>query len=639
MAIKSALKKVARKVAGSRSAKTGKLAPKKASPKPAAKSAKSARKTVKAAQKTAKKAAKKVIKQIAKTVAKGTAPRKISGMKTHDSATAKKVGSAQAKWQKESLGKSVAKMPNRRAQFFTDSGVPIPDLLTLADRKHEVQEEIGLPGEFPFTRGVQPTMYRSRFWTMRQFAGFGSPADTNKRFKYLIGQGMTGLSTAFDMPALMGYDADHPMSQGEVGKEGVAVSSLKDMEILFGGIELDKVTTSMTINASAIVALAMYIAVAEKNGIPMEKLGGTIQNDMLKEYIAQKEWIVPPRPAVRIVVDMIEFCQKNMPRWHAVSISGYHIREAGATAVQELAFTLADGIGYVEECVKRGMNVDDFAPRLSFFWDVHNDFFEEIAKFRAARRIWAKVMRDRFGAKDPRSMQLRTHAQTAGVSLTAQQPYNNVVRTSLQALAAVLGGTQSLHTNSLDETYALPTEESVTIALRTQQLIAHESGVDRVVDPLAGSYFIEYLTDEMEKRALEYIRRIDEMGGIIRAVEEQYPQKEIGESAYRYQREVEQGDRLIVGVNAFKSESVNKIELLKIDEQVAHEQVESLKKLRKERNQKAVDTALSKLEAACRGTDNLMPHVLVAVKAYATLGEVSDVFRKVWGAYREGGAF
>jgi methylmalonyl-CoA mutase N-terminal domain/subunit len=543
------------------------------------------------------------------------------------------------RWRKNTLGPMTAKSPLRKAVFQTDSGVPIPDVLTAADRKGANPADLGLPGEFPFTRGVQPTMYRGRFWTMRQFAGFGSPSDTNKRFKYLVGQGMTGLSTAFDMPALMGYDADHVMSRGEVGKEGVAVSTLKDFEILFDGIALDKVTTSMTINASAIVALCMYIAVAEKQGIPMSKLGGTIQNDMLKEFIAQKEWIVPPRPSVRIVVDMIEFCQQHMPRWHAVSISGYHIREAGATAAQELAFTLADGIGYVEECVKRGMNVDDFAPRLSFFWDVHNDFFEEIAKFRAARRIWAKVMRDRFGAKDPRSMQLRTHAQTAGVSLTAQQPYNNVVRTALQALAAVLGGTQSLHTNSLDETYALPTEEAVTIALRTQQLIAYESGVDRVVDPLGGSYYVEHLTDEMEKLANDYIRRIDEMGGIIRAVEEQYPQKEIGESAYRWQREVEQGDRQIVGVNAFKSAQNQPIELLKIDEKVHQEQVDRIAEVKRERSQAAVDVALAKVEAACRGSDNLMPPVLEAVKAYATLGEVSDVFRKVWGQYREGGLF
>jgi methylmalonyl-CoA mutase, N-terminal domain len=543
------------------------------------------------------------------------------------------------RWAAEDLERSRQKMPLRREAFVTDSGIPIPDVLTAADRKEESAEKLGLPGQFPFTRGVQPTMYRGRLWTMRQFAGFGTPADTNQRFKYLISHGVTGLSTAFDMPALMGYDADHPMSRGEVGKEGVAISTLRDMEILFDGIPLDQVTTSMTINASAIVALCMYIAVAEKQGVPMSKLGGTIQNDMLKEYIAQKEWIVPPRPAVRIVIDMIEFCTRNMPRWHAVSISGYHIREAGATAVQELAFTLADGIGYVEECVKRGLNVDDFAPRLSFFWDVHNDFFEEVAKFRAARRIWAHLMRDRFGARDTRSMQLRTHAQTAGVSLTAQQPYNNVVRTALQALAAVLGGTQSLHTNSLDETYALPTEEAVTIALRTQQLLAHESGVDRVVDPLAGSYYVEYLTDEMERRALEYIRRIDEMGGIIRAVEEGYPQREIAESAYRYQREVEQGDRYIVGVNAFDSQQGTPIEILKIDERVAQEQIARLNQVKSERDDQVVRDALGKVEAACRGTENLMPPVLEAVKAYASLGEISDVFRKVWGQYREGGAF
>jgi len=560
-------------------------------------------------------------------------------LRTYDLATVRQVASAKKAWEQTEVAKSAARAPDRRPEFTTDSGVPLPLVFTPADRAREDARDLGLPGQFPYTRGVQPTMYRGRLWTMRMFAGFGSPADTNKRFKYLMAHGTTGLSTAFDMPALMGYDADHSMSRGEVGKEGVAVSTLRDFEILFDGIPLDQVTTSMTINASAIVALCMYIAVAEKQGVPMERLGGTIQNDMLKEYIAQKEWIVPPRPAVRIVVDMIDFCSRHMPRWHAVSISGYHIREAGATAVQELAFTLADGIGYVEECVKRGMAVDDFAGRLSFFWDVHNDFFEEIAKFRAARRIWARVMRDRFGARDPRSWQLRTHAQTAGVSLTAQQPYNNVVRTALQALAAVLGGTQSLHTNSLDETYALPTEESVTLALRTQQLIAHESGVDRVVDPLGGSYYVEALTDEMEKRALEYMRRIDEMGGIIRAVEEGYPQKEIGESAYRYQREVEQGDRLIVGVNAFQSERHEPVQTLKIDERVTEEQVERIRQVKAERNAAAVTAALAKVEAACRGTENLMPPVLEAVKAYATLGEISDVFRKVWGQYREGGIF
>ncbi|MRI86647.1 methylmalonyl-CoA mutase [Aggregicoccus sp. 17bor-14] len=583
---------------------------------------------------------KKAAKKVAAVAAAKPAARKAGkGTKVYDAAALKAVAKATDVWAKGELAKITAKAPLRRPGFITDSGVPIPDVLTAADRKAEDFERIGLPGQFPFTRGVQPSMYRGRLWTMRQFAGFGTPADTNKRFKYLISHGMTGLSTAFDMPALMGYDADHPMSRGEVGKEGVAISSLKDFEVLFDGIPLEKVSTSMTINASAVVALCMYIAVGEKQGVPMEKLAGTIQNDMLKEYIAQKEWIVSPRPAVRIVTDMIEFCTKNMPKWYPVSISGYHIREAGATAVQELAFTLADGIGYVEECVKRGLDVDSFAPQLSFFWDVHNDFFEEVAKFRAARRIWAHVMRDRFGAKNPRSMQLKTHAQTAGVSLTAQQPYNNVVRTALQAFAAVLGGTQSLHTNSLDETYALPTEESVTIALRTQQLIAHESGADRVVDPLAGSYYVEYLTDEMEKRALEYIRRIDEMGGIIRAVEEQYPQKEIGESAYRFQREVEQGDRLIVGVNAFKSEGSAPIELLHIDEKVAEEQIARLKQVKAERNNEAVNAALAKVEAAARGTENVVPAVLEAVKAYATLGEVCDVFRKVWGPYREGGAF
>ena len=559
--------------------------------------------------------------------------------RVYDTAAMKKLEREIAGWAEGDLRQAKQKTPLRKKEFATDSGIPIPDLLSPVSRKSETLEQLGLPGQFPFTRGVQPTMYRGRLWTMRQFAGFGSPGNTNQRFKYLIGHGMTGLSTAFDMPALMGYDADHPMSHGEVGKEGVAVSSLKDFEILFDGIPLDKVTTSMTINASAIVALSMYIAVAEKQSVPMAKLGGTIQNDMLKEYIAQKEWIVPPRPAVRVVIDMIEFCTRHMPRWHPVSISGYHIREAGATAVQELAFTLADGIGYVEECVKRGMNVDDFAPRLSFFWDVHNDFFEEIAKFRAARRIWAKTMRDRFGARDARSMQLRTHAQTAGVSLTAQQPYNNVVRTAVQALAAVLGGTQSLHTNSLDETYALPTEDSVTLALRTQQVIGYESGVDRVVDPLAGSYYLEYLTDEVEKRAIDYLRRIDELGGIIRAVEEQFPQKEIGESAYRFQREVEQGERIVVGVNAFKSEGEAPIELLKIDERVTHEQVERLQQVRAERDNRAVQACLAKVEAAARTTENLMPPVLAAVKAYATLGEISDVFRKVWGQYREGGVF
>ncbi len=553
---------------------------------------------------------------------------------------------AREEWRKVELSRAAQKSALRRSEFHTDSGIPIPDVLTPADVGDpsdadvaRYERELGFPGQFPYTRGPQPSMYRGRLWTMRQFAGFGTPEDTNQRFKYLLEHGVTGLSTAFDMPALMGYDADHPMSRGEVGKEGVAVSSLKDFEVLFSGIPLDRVTTSMTINASAIFALCAYVAVAEKQGISQDKLGGTIQNDVLKEYIAQKEWVVGPRPATRIVVDMIEYTAKHMPRWHPVSISGYHIREAGATAVQELAFTLADGFGYVEECVKRGMDVDDFAPRLSFFWDVHNDFFEEIAKFRAARRIYARVMRDKFGAKKPISMMLRTHAQTAGVSLTAQQPYNNVVRTALQALAAVLGGTQSLHTNSLDETYALPTEESVTIALRTQQIIAHESGVDRVVDPLAGSYYVEYLTDETEKRANEILAKIERYGGIIRAIEEGYPQREIADSAYQWQREVDSGDRKIVGVNAFRKDRDEPITTLKIDDELVHHQIQRLNGVRRSRSQRDVQDKLRAIEDAARGDRNLMGPVLEAVKAYATLGEVCDVFRKVWGAFREKGTF
>ena len=553
---------------------------------------------------------------------------------------------AQEEWRKIDLARAAQKSALRRAEFHTDSGIPIPDLLTPADLADpsdaEVEKylrDVGFPGQFPYTRGPQPSMYRGRLWTMRQFAGFGTPEDTNQRFKYLLEHGMTGLSTAFDMPALMGYDADHPMSRGEVGKEGVAVSTLKDFEVLFSGIPLDRVTTSMTINASAIFALCAYIAVAEEQGVSQDKLGGTIQNDVLKEYIAQKEWVVGPRPATRIVVDMIEYTAKHMPKWHPVSISGYHIREAGATAIQELAFTLADGFGYVEECVKRSMDVDDFAPRLSFFWDVHNDFFEEIAKFRAARRIYARVMRDRFGAKKAISVTLRTHAQTAGVALTAQQPYNNVVRVALQALAAVLGGTQSLHTNSLDETYALPTEEAATIALRTQQILAHESGVDRVVDPLAGSYFVEYLTDETEKRAMEILARIDRYGGIIRAIEEGYPQREIAESAYQWQREVDSGERKIVGVNAFRTERDEPIPTLKIDDELVHKQVERLNAVKRSRSQRQAQEKLRAVEDACRGDKNLMYPVLEAVKAYCTLGEVCDVFRKVWGAYREKGTF
>ncbi len=545
-------------------------------------------------------------------------------------------------WTREELSRALERFGERKERFVTDSGIPIPDLpgpWNLSETA-DYETHIGFPGRFPFTRGVHPTMYRGKLWTMRQFAGFGSPEDTNRRFKYLLSHGMTGLSTAFDMPALMGYDADHPMSRGEVGKEGVSVSSLEDMEILFEGIPLDEVTTSMTINATAIIALAMYVAVAEKQGIPPEKLGGTIQADILKEFIAQKEWICPPKPSMRILTDMMEWATVHMPRWNMISISGYHIREAGATAVQELAFTIADGIGYVEALLGRGLDVDRFAPRLSFFWDVHNDFFEEVAKFRAARRMWAKIMRDRFGAKNPRSWLLRTHAQTAGVSLTAQQPLNNVARVALQAFAAVCGGTQSLHTNSLDETYALPTEEAVRVALRTQQIIAHETGADRVVDPLGGSYYVEYLTDEMEKAAFEYIRKIDEMGGIVAAVESGYPQKEIAESAYQYQREVERGERIIVGVNAFtEGNEEDNIELLHIDDEVARRQVERLKALKARRDGAAVARRLEEIRRACRDGSNLFPPVLAAVKDYVTLGEISDVFREEFGVHRETAAF
>jgi methylmalonyl-CoA mutase N-terminal domain/subunit len=524
----------------------------------------------------------------------------------------------------------------RSPSFRTLSGIPIDDIYVPPDVGGEYLKNIGFPGFFPFTRGVYPTMYRGRLWTMRMFAGFGTPEDTNKRFKYLLEQGQTGLSTAFDMPTLMGYDPDHPLSMGEVGREGVSVGTVEDMERLFDGIPLDKVTTSMTINAPAICLLAFYIVAAERRGISPEVLGGTTQNDILKEFIAQKEWISPPRPAMRIIRDMIAWCSKHMPKWNTISISGYHIREAGATAVQELAFTLADGIAYIETGLEAGLSVDDFAPRLSFFFDVHNDFFEEIAKFRAARRIWAHIVRDRFHAKNPRSWILRTHAQTAGCSLTAQQPYNNVVRTTIQALAAVLGGTQSLHTNSLDETYALPTEEAATIALRTQQIIAHESGVASVVDPLGGSYYIEYLTDEVEKRVLEYIRKIDELGGMVRAIELGYPQKEIAQSAYEFQKDVDSGERVIVGVNNFVSDGNEPIPILVVDHEVERKQKERILAFRQRRDQARWKEAVERVKSACASDDeNLMEAVLDAVRASATLGEICDCFREVMGVYRE----
>ncbi len=463
-----------------------------------------------------------------------------------------KIERAAKRWAQETYEPFVRRSPERPVRFESLSGIPVKPLYTPADlRASDYEKKLGFPGEYPFTRGVYPTMYRGRLWTMRMFAGFGRPEDTNSRFKYLLEQGQTGLSTAFDMPALMGYDADHPRARGEVGKEGVSISTLADMETLFDGIPLGEVTTSMTINCTASVALAMYLAVADKQGVSWDRVGGTMQNDMLKEFIAQKEWICPPEPAVRIVVDMIEFTTAHVTRFNPVSISGYHIREAGSTAVQELAFTLADGIGYVQAAVNRGLDVDAFAPRLSFFFDIHNDFFEEIAKLRAARRIWATLVRERFGAKRPESLRLRTHTQTAGVSATAQQPLNNIARVALQALAAVLGGAQSLHTNSYDETWALPTEEAVTVALRTQQIIAEESGVPLTIDPLGGSYYLEALTDQMEEAAWAYIRRIDELGGIIRAIDLGYPHREIAEAAYRYQLMEDREERMVVGVNKY----------------------------------------------------------------------------------------
>ena len=520
----------------------------------------------------------------------------------------------------------------RKASFQTMSGLPLEDVYS----SDPVAEDVGLPGSYPFTRGPYPSMYRGRLWTMRMFAGFGTPEDTNERFKYLLDQGQTGLSTAFDMPTLMGYDPDHELSMGEVGREGVSVCCLDDMRRLFDGIPLDQVTTSMTINGPAIILLALYVAIAEENGIDPSKLGGTIQADILKEFIAQKEWICPPRPSMRILTDMVVYCARQMPRWHAVSISGYHIREAGATAVQELAFTIADGIGYVAAGIDAGLDVDEFAPRLSFFWDVHNDFFEEIAKFRAARRLWARIMRERFGAKDPRSWRLRTHAQTAGVSLTAQQPLNNVVRVAVQAMAAVLGGTQSLHTNSMDETYALPTAETARLALRTQQIIADETGVADVVDPLAGSYFIEDLTDRMEAAAVVYIDKIDEIGGIVRAVEIGYPQREIAESAFHDQQRVDSGDRVIVGVNKYVDAGPREsIPTLKIDPEVERSQRERVVALKARRDAARVAATLSAVRAACASSDNLVPPIIDAVKADVTVGEICDVFREVFGVYRD----
>ncbi|HSE92802.1 MAG TPA: methylmalonyl-CoA mutase family protein [Methylomirabilota bacterium] len=540
------------------------------------------------------------------------------------------------RWKERTYAPFAAKAPERPVRYETLSGIPVQPLYTPEDLGDwSYTDKLGYPGEYPFTRGVYPTMYRGRLWTMRMFAGFGRPEDTNERFKYLLEQGQTGLSTAFDMPALMGYDADHPRARGEVGKEGVSISTLDDFERLFDGIPLGDVTTSMTINCTASVALAMYLAVAEKQGVAWDRIGGTMQNDMLKEFIAQKEWICPPEPAVRIVTDMIEFTAKHVPRFNPVSISGYHIREAGSTAVQELAFTLADGLGYVEAAMARGLDVDTFAPRLSFFFDIHNDFFEEIAKLRAARRLWARFMKERYGARKAESMRLRTHTQTAGVSATAQQPLNNVARVALQALAAVLGGAQSLHTNSYDETWALPTEDAVTVALRTQQIIAEESGVPLTVDPLGGSYFLETLTDQMEAAALEYIGRIDAMGGMIRAIDTGYPQKEIADAAYRYQLMDDRGEKVVVGVNKYLMREEKPIHYLRIEEQVELEQIERTRRFKATRDAAQVERRLKQLAEACRDGRNVMPVLIDAVKDYASLGEISDVYRQVFGLYRE----
>ncbi|HEY4710880.1 MAG TPA: methylmalonyl-CoA mutase family protein [Candidatus Acidoferrales bacterium] len=551
------------------------------------------------------------------------------------SGSSRKVSPAERAWEQRTLEPTLAKSPDRNSDFTTVSSYPIRRLYTQADLEGwNPDTELGAPGAPPYTRGIHPAMYRDRLWTMRQFAGFGSANDTNRRFRYLLSQGQTGLSVAFDLPTLMGYDSDDPLAEGEVGRCGVAISSLADMEALFDQIPLADVTTSMTINSPAAPIWAMYLAVAEKQGADWQKISGTLQNDILKEYIAQKEYIYPPEPSMRMVTDTIEFGAKHTPRFNPISISGYHIREAGSTAIQELAFTLRDGIEYVEHCLGRGMQVDDFAPRLSFFFNAHNDFFEEIAKYRAARRIWCSVMRERFGATNPRSWALRFHSQTAGCSLTAQQPYNNVVRTAVQALAAVLGGTQSLHTNSLDEAWALPTEAAATIALRTQQIIAYESGVTNTADPLGGSYFVEALTNEVERGAWDYIERIDALGGMVASIERGFPQREIADAAYRYQVAVDQKQKIVVGVNDYLMDG-KQIETLEIDGSVGDRQADRLRKLRADRSNAEVERRLTSLRHAAAGTDNLMPHLIEAVKAYATLGEICSALRQPFGVYQE----
>ena len=540
------------------------------------------------------------------------------------------------RWENTTLPKWMGQRPERKSEFRNHSDTLIKRVYTPEDIKDlDYMRDLGLPGEYPFTRGVHATMYRGRLWTMRQFSGYGTAEQTNQRFKYLLKEGETGLSIAFDYPTIRGYDSDHPFSQGEVGTCGVAVASLKDMEILFDGIPLDKVTTSMTVNGPAAMLLAMYIAVGDKQGVSREKLGGTTQNDVLKEFFAQKLIIFPPKPSIKLVTDIVEYCTKHVPRWNPISISGYHIREAGSNAVQELAFTLYDGITYVESCLERGMKVDEFAPRLSFFFASHNNLFEEVAKFRAARRIWAKVMKERFHAKNSRSMWMRMHVQTSGCTLTAQQPLNNITRTTIQALAAVLGGTQSLHTNSFDEALCLPTEEAVKVALRTQQIIAHESGSADTIDPLAGCYYIEYLTNEMEGQAMDYIQRIDDMGGATAAIERGFFQKEIADSAYKYQRETDEKKRIIVGVNEYTTGEDAAIPILRIDPKVEEKQIARLQKLRRERDNRKVDEVLEELHYAAEKDENLMPVIIEAVKAYATIGEMCGVLRKIYGEYKE----
>jgi methylmalonyl-CoA mutase N-terminal domain/subunit len=538
--------------------------------------------------------------------------------------------SAKARWKE-----AYSQAPERDAEFSTMSGVPIKPLYTPEDVEGDYDEKLGYPGEYPYTRGVYPNMYRGRLWTVRQFAGYGTAAETNARFRYLLEHGQNGLSVAFDMPTLMGLDSDSPLSLGEVGTEGVAVDSLEDMERLFEGIPMGEVSTSMTINAPAMVLLAMYVVAAEKQGVAPEELAGTNQNDILKEYIAQKEWLFPPEPSMRVFKDMLVYSTEHMPRWNTVSISGYHIREAGSTAAQELAFTLADGFAYVEAGIGAGLDVDDFAPRFSFFFNSHIDFFEEICKFRAARRIWANVMKEKYGAKDERSLRMRFHTQTAGVSLTAQEPYNNVARTAFEALAAVLGGTQSLHTNSLDEALALPTEEAVRIAVRTQQIAALETGVTSTIDPLGGSYFVEALTDELERQAYDYFRQIDEMGGMIRAIEQGFPMREIADASARYQRELEEKKRHMVNVNVYEPQVEQDVELHRVDPEVSQGQIDRLKELKERRDNNEIGRCLEELKRVARGDENTMYPILDAVRAYATVQEISDALKEVFGDYRE----